>query len=134
MITKKTLLIVSGAGTVLLLVLNWVGTFKLCGGQEYGQCMDTTYGIMINLLPILPLFLLSLITYKMRDEVYRAWLHFAYIWIPLSILAILLAPEYSSDWMFPIVKGTVAFFSSLIFVAVSLVIIAYKYTVSRHRL
>lgn len=127
MISKKILLIVSGIGTVVLLILNWIGTFKLCGGQEYGQCMDLIYSIMMNFFPIIPLFLLSLITYKMRNEVYRAWLRFVYVWIPLSMFAILIAPEYSSDWMFPVVKGTVAFYSSLLFVIISLVLIIWKY-------
>lgn len=86
---------------------------------------------MINLLPIIPLFLFSIITYKMRDEVYRAWTRFSYVWIPLSMVAIFLAPEYSADWMFPIEKGSVAFFSSLIFAVISLLLIIYKYFASR---
>lgn len=81
----------------------------------------------MNLLPIIPLFLLSLITYKMREEVYRTWLRFAYVWIPLSMLLIFLAPEYTADWMYPVVKSTVAFFSSLLFLIISPIIIAWKY-------
>jgi len=131
MVSKKILLIVSGIGTVVLFVLNWIGTFKLCGGQEYGQCMDLAYDIMINFLPIIPLFLFSLITYKMRNEVYRAWLRFSYMWIPLSMLLIFLAPEYTSDWMYPVVKGTVAFFTSLLFVIISLLLIAWKFLSTR---
>ena len=93
--------------------------------------MDLAYGAIISFLPIIPLFILALITYKMRDEVYRAWLRFAYVWIPLSMLLIFLAPEYSTDWMFPVVKGTVAFFSSILFVIISLILIVWKYVVAR---
>ncbi|MHB0865686.1 MAG: hypothetical protein ACYC1Y_02190 [Minisyncoccota bacterium] len=95
--------------------------------------MDLTYSAIINFLPILPLFLFSLITYKMRDEVYRAWLRFASVWIPLSMLGILLAPEYSEQFlpMFPVVKGTVAFFSSLLFFTISLFIVVWKFFVVR---
>ncbi|OGG40588.1 hypothetical protein A2118_03155 [Candidatus Kaiserbacteria bacterium GWA2_50_9] len=85
----------------------------------------------MNFFPVIPLFVLSLITYKMRDEVYRAWLRFAQVWVPLSMLFIFLAPEYTSDWMFPVVKGTVAFFSSLLFLIISLIIIAWKYFTTR---
>lgn len=130
---KKILLIVSGISTVVLLVLNWIGTNTLC--EWIGQdtvCMGILYSTMMNLFPIIPLFLLSLITYKMLDEVYRAWFRFTRWWIPLSMLAIFLAPEYSADWMFSIVKGTVAFFSSLLFVFISLIIIAYKHFATRH--
>ncbi|MDP2655239.1 MAG: hypothetical protein Q8P17_01625 [bacterium] len=93
--------------------------------------MDFSYSLIIGFFPVIPLFLLSLITYKMSEEVYRAWLRFANVWIPLSIVLIFLAPEYSGDWMFPVVKGTVAFFSSLLFVLISLLIICWKYFTSR---
>jgi len=131
MINKKILFIVSGVSTVILLVLNWVGTFRLCGGQEYGQCMDLIYAAIINFLPIIPLFLFSIITYKMHDEVYQAWLRFSFVWIPLSMVLIFLSPEYSADWMYPVVKGTVAFFSSLLFIVVSLAVITWKSVATR---
>jgi len=131
MCNKKTLLTSSGVVTAILIILNWIGTFKLCGGQEYGQCMDFSYSLIIGFFPVIPLFILSLITYKMRDEMYRAWLRFAQWWIPFSMVFIFLAPEYSGDWMFPIVKGTVAFFSSLLFVIISLLLIIWKYIASR---
>jgi len=132
MLSKKSLLIVSGVGTAVLFVLNSIGTDTLCGWiKQDTVCTGILYSIIMNFLPIIPLFLLALITYKMRDEVYQAWLRFAYVWIPLSMLLIFLAPEYSSDWMFPVVKGTVAFFSSLIFLTISLAIIAWKYFLAR---
>ena len=133
MISKKILLIVSGIITFLLLASNWIGTFKLCGGQEYGQCMDLMYGFIVNFFPVIPLFILSLVTYKMRNEIYRTWLHFSYVWIPLSMILIFLAPEYSADWMLPIVKGTVAFFSSLLFVIISIILILWKYLSIRRK-
>ncbi len=81
----------------------------------------------MNLLPSIPLFLLALITYKMRDEVYRTWLRFAYVWIPLSMILIFLAPEYPENWMTPFAKGPVAFFSSLLFFIISIVLIGMRY-------
>jgi len=132
MCSKKTLLIVSGILTVILLALNQIGTDTICGwiGQDT-VCMGILYSTIMNFFPVIPLFVLSLITYKMRDEVYRAWLRFAQVWVPLSMLFIFLAPEYTSDWMFPVVKGTVAFFSSLLFLIISLIIIAWKYFTTR---
>lgn len=131
---KKTLFIVSGVIATALFVLNWIGTFRLCGGQEYGQCMDYSYSAIIDLLPIIPLFLFSLITYKMRDEVYQAWLRFSLVWIPLSMILIFFAPEYAANWLYPVTKGSVAFISSLFFTIISLVLITYKLiTVRRGR-
>ena len=127
MISKKALLIVSGIITAVLVLLDRTGTDTLCRWiQQDTVCMGILYSTIMNFFPIIPLFLFSLITYKMRDEVYHAWLRFAYVWIPLSMLAIFVAPEYSYDWMFPVVKGTVAFFSSLLFLIISLILIAYR--------
>ena len=74
-------------------------------------------------LPFLPLFVFSLITYFLREEIFQSWWRFTRIAIPASIVLILLAPSYSSDWMLPIEKGTVAFFTSLIFVFISVIVI-----------
>ncbi|MBI5004360.1 hypothetical protein HZC00_04660 [Candidatus Kaiserbacteria bacterium] len=42
------------------------------------------------------------------------------------MILIFLAPEYSGDWMYPVTKGTVAFFSSFFFVVISLIIIIIR--------
>lgn len=131
MINKRIVLLGSGIIAVVLLALNQIGTFRLCGGQEYGQCMDFAYSLIINFFPFVPLFLFSLITYKMRDEVYRAWLRFAYVWVPLSMVLIFLAPQYSTDWMYPVEKGTVAFLTSALFVIISLILIVWKSVIIR---
>lgn len=73
--------------------------------------------------PFVPLFIFSLITYFLREEVYRAWWQFARVATPVSMLLIALAPSYSHDWMFPIEKGSVAVFTSLIFSVISIVVI-----------
>ena len=88
--------------------------------------MDLNYVAGVNLLPVITLFLLSLVTYKMRDEVYQVWLRFSYAWIPLSMILIFFAPQYSTDWMYPIVKSTVAFLTSLLFVVISIALITWK--------
>lgn len=127
MMSKKILLIVSGILSASLIVIGRTGlTYDYCPSIHI-PCTDLVYDTVVNFLIFIPFFLLSLITYKMRDEVFRAWWGFARWWIPLSMLAIFLAPEYSADWMFSIEKGTVAFFSSLIFFFISLIIIALKY-------
>ncbi len=127
MIAKAQLLWVSGLITVLLLVSNWTGTFRLCGGTEYGQCMDVLYSIIVNFIPFLAVFSLSLITYKMRDEVYRTWFKFARWYVPLSMLLILITPEYGGELFNPIQKGSVAFLLTALFFVVSLLIVAIKY-------
>lgn len=122
---KKNVFISTGIVSVLLTTLNFIGTYKLCGSKGYGTCMEVVYDIMVILLPIIPLFIFSLITYKMREEVFESWWKFARIWIPLSMLAVLVSPSYG-NWMIPIEKGTVAFASSILFVIISLVLIIWQ--------
>ena len=131
MLSRKSLLLFAGTGTAILLIANWIGTFNLCGARQYGQCMDVAYGVILALSPIVLLFFFSLITYKMRDEIYVAWFKFARWWTPLSMLAILIAPEYSSDWIYRIEKGTVALLTMSIFIIVSVLIVAAKFISSR---
>lgn len=119
---KKITLILSGIISVILVILNFIGTYRLCGSRGYGSCMDIFYDAIVNFLPIIPLFIFSLITYKMRDEIFQAWWKFSRVWIPLSMIAILISPSYG-NWMIPIEKGTVAFFSSIVFCIISLIII-----------
>jgi len=49
------------------------------------------------------------------------------------MLAILIAPEYSSDWMYSIEKGTVAFATSALFALVSLIIIIARWASLREK-
>lgn len=135
MIGKKTLLLSSGIFTVVLYFLNYIGTYWICDhvlfvGHE-GNCPSIIANGIVNFFPIVPVFFLSFITYKMREEIYWVWLRFSYVWIPISMILIFLAPEYSNDWMYPVTKGAVASFSSLLFVIISLIIIVWKYFSTR---
>lgn len=132
MIKKKKLLLGSAIVAILAGAIGTLEPFRLCRNL-WRECMDVNYTSTLILLPFIPLFLFSLVTYKMRDEVYRAWLRFSCIWIPLSMLAIFSAPEYSSDWMYPVEKGTVAFFSSVLYGIISIVIIIWKYTGTKRK-
>ena len=58
-----------------------------CNGG--GWCDIQEDGFLVSVLyffaPLLPILLLSLITYKMHDEVFRAWWRFARWWVPVII-------------------------------------------------
>ena len=128
--TKKNILIISGFLSVIILAWDYIGNYHLCDlaakNGSAGDCPFLLSDIELIFLPVLPFFIFSLITYKMRDEVYQSWFRFARWWIPLSVCSILIAPSYSSDWMFPVDKGRVAFLTSFVFVFVSIFLIAYK--------
>ena len=124
---KKSVTWISGLLALILIGFDFTGTDKLCGGAQYTECMQTLHSFFVIIIPIIPTFFFSLLTYWMREEIYRSWFRFARWWIPLSMVLIFLAPEYSGDWMYPIEKGTVAFFTSLVFVIVSIIVIIVRY-------
>lgn len=119
--------LVAGSGLISfgLAVIGLFGSYTLCNDVE--SCVNLLHFFFIHTIPVLPLFIFALITYFMREEVYKAWFRFARWWIPLSIALIFLSPEYSSDWILPIEKGSVALTTSILFVCISLIVIALKY-------
>lgn len=127
---KRTVLAISFTGSLVFLVTLFAKQLGLCSVVN-SSCVEIFDPIAENFSAFIPLLLVALITYKVREEVYRTWFRFARIWIPLSMLAILVAPEYSSDWMFSIEKGTVAFFSSVLFVLISLIIVLVSWSTTR---
>ncbi|MFZ2769563.1 MAG: hypothetical protein WA048_03105 [Minisyncoccia bacterium] len=67
----------------------------------------------------------------MRDVVFQAWLKFTYVWVPLTIIFTLIAPEYDPS-LLPITKGVVSFYMSVLFLIISIVIITIKSRASNH--
>ncbi|MGB5018941.1 MAG: hypothetical protein WBO66_04385 [Candidatus Moraniibacteriota bacterium] len=113
------------AVSIGVVVLEYIGTYILCdyfltNGHE-GSCPFVLSNIETVLLPFLPFFLFSLITYRMKEEVFQAWFRFARIFLP--VVLILIAPSYSYNWMFPYDKGMAAIIFSALFSLASIGII-----------
>lgn len=119
---KNKVLITSFLGIVLFSVATFISMKGMClSDLVCSRPHDDSLSLI--LLPTIPLFIFSLVTYKMREKVFQAWWNFARIWIPISMLAILLSPSSTHNWMFPIEKGSVVFFSSILFILVSVILI-----------
>lgn len=132
--TKKSVLFVSGILVTVLVFLEYLGTYRVCdfifiSGHE-GGCPFVMSGIESILFPIIPLFLFSLITYKMSEVVFQDWWRFARIFVPLAMFLILITPAYTHNWMFPVVKGTVAVALSALFIIISL----FRITLTHRRI
>ncbi|MHB8710383.1 MAG: hypothetical protein ACYC6X_02425 [Minisyncoccota bacterium] len=131
--TKKVLIWGSSISILLFLFSfylfsgNWCYEGSACNNIEYAVSKSGIYESVFFLS--LSLFLFSLITYKMRDEVFRAWLHFAYWWVPLTIFLTLITPNGHGGWGIPslIDPGFVAFVFSTLFALISLGIIFVKF-------
>jgi hypothetical protein len=128
--TRQIILIVGLIGTLLLFGLFLISRTNCYIEHWCRSVFDMFSSDNFSALFFTPsLFFLSLLTYKMRDEVFRTWLHFAYWWIPLSIILTLITPNGSGGWGIPnlISPELVALTFSTLFATISLIIITLKY-------
>jgi hypothetical protein len=78
---------------------------------------------------VFPLLLLSLLTYKMHDEIFVAWMSFAKWWVPLSLVVTIFIPS-SSGGMIPVAfKLIFSVICSIILFVVSLCVVGWRYNV-----
>jgi len=84
-----------------------------------------------NISIFIPIFLFSLITYKMRNEIFRVWMKLTYIWLPLTLILVFIAPEYQNSWLPIYEKSFVSFVMSSLYVIISLILIIAKYVYTR---
>lgn len=123
-------------------------TFGLCKNiTEYGTdnryCSETIFEIPEGVL-LLGLFIggltlfFSLLTYKMKDQVFQAWWGFARWFVPLIIVSTLLLETGimggGGGWGIGsgIVEFTILFLLYLIFILVSLIRIIWAYIKTRN--
>jgi hypothetical protein len=74
----------------------------------------------------LPLFIFSLITYKLRDEIFETWIKFASWWTVATIILVFLAPTNDPS-LLPITKGVVASFGTGVITLGSIFLVAWKW-------
>ena len=90
--TKKWILWVGLLGTILLACLFILSAnfcyFSTWCSKISQMVRDNEALVVIFIFP--PLFLLTLVTYKMRDHVFRAWWNFARWWVPVIVVITLL--------------------------------------------
>ena len=127
-ITKKKVLWGSFVGVVFfMLIAGTRGVPFLCDEYDRG-CMKQYDNVSVLFLIFLPLFILSLITYWMREEIFRAWLRFAYWWTPLTMVLVLMTHDSSGGFGIPsiISRESVSMIFSALFLIISLILISYK--------
>src|SRR3989344_6183370 len=92
---KKNILIGSIIGMVVASVFANPVFFNICVDTytfgNYVGCFDK-FSELISILLVsasLPLLLFSIITYRMKNEVFHAWFNFAKWWVPVIIVVTL---------------------------------------------
>jgi hypothetical protein len=93
--TKKAVLWSAVVVMGILVVVDVIGGPRICGVANL-VCRTNLEEIFTLLYSIPVFFLLSLITYRMKEEVFRAWWNFARWWVPVIIVATLLLNSANS--------------------------------------
>jgi hypothetical protein len=130
MLNQKNALFGGGLLTLVLFAWDRIGNYQLCdmlssSGHE-GNCPFFMISAETVLLPIIPFFLFALITYFMREEVYKAWSTYAFPMLGVAMLLTAIMPDSHGGGFGPQIafgKPDVAVLSSIIFIVVSIVII-----------
>ena len=129
MMTKKNVLIVSVA------YVAYVGSLLLISGICHATWCRVSesdvFGlIMFSFAPLLPVFILSLITYRLKDEVFQAWWNFARWWVIVIIAVTFLLENASGGGTLGMNQDFTAFILIIlysIFMVTSLVKIVREY-------
>jgi len=124
--TKKNTFLVSIGLVFLSLVINPYVLGFCIENEKY--CIFRSYSHTIGeplFIISLSLMVCSLILFFMKDEVFKFWLKFAYIWIPLTSIFVIISPEYDSG-LIPIEKESVSILFSVLFLLISIIIIISK--------
>lgn len=129
-LTKKRVFLISLVGVLVITALALLQKGDFCYNNPWcNKLWDTINFIGYSSYPFVPLFLLSLISFFLREEVFRAWLRFTYWWLPVYIIAVyFVASNSSGGFGIPNVfdQQTVSFIFSGLFLIISLVIITIK--------
>lgn len=88
--------------------------------QFIGELKESTF-------VLIPLFFLSLITFRLREEVFQSWIRFSVWAIPLSVIFPFLVPDYSGSFMnFGSPREVLQYVLPWLFTFISLVIITVQ--------
>ncbi|MDO8520891.1 MAG: hypothetical protein Q7S52_02135 [bacterium] len=85
LLTKKNVLIAGLAGVLLFIMAMFPVDLGICGENSY-YCRKNLDAAELLLIPFVVFVFFSLITYKMRNEVFEHWIKFAIWGVPALII------------------------------------------------
>lgn len=126
MLTKKKVLLIGLLGTTIFFSPYLYNQTFGCYGSSSFFC-SSLYEIVAIITILFPfLMLFSIITYKMKNEIFDAWRNFSTWFIPLSAFIILIAPEDHTSFIAPSTKTMAMGTFLFLYFFISLAIIARK--------
>ena len=118
---KKTLIIVLSLICLLFIYIGYIGTFTVCSDNR--DCAHLIADIARSLIICFPALGLIIITYFLRDEIFKAWLWLASVWVPVTVVAAYLSPQ--TYGFFPTGPAVTSLLSSILFVFISSCLIIF---------
>ncbi|MFA5652071.1 MAG: hypothetical protein WC933_01785 [Candidatus Paceibacterota bacterium] len=81
-----------------------------------------------------PIFIFSLITYFLKDEIFKTWSKFTYVWVAISIILTLITPGGSGSFFVSLWdQQMTAIVMSGLFIFVSIIIVIFKVATSNKK-
>jgi hypothetical protein len=143
--TKNIILLISGIIGGGLILLEPITTSQMCNfiyrthnpNSVHIGCLDYIFNTAMVFYIFPFVFLFSLVTYFLKDEIFHIWVKFTYVWIPLSMFLVLIIPGGGGNGAFPslIDNQFVAILMSGLFAIISLIIVIFgivKYYCLKH--
>ena len=126
LLTKKRVLWVSAIGALCTVVLMYFFSNAYSNDCEYEfdfSCM----GVMLALVfaPFVPVAVFSLITYRMKEEIFLSWRKFTVIYLFIYSFTIVINPWLHADFS-PFDKKSAFITLVPLYFLISLILIAYK--------
>jgi hypothetical protein len=124
---KNSIILISVVSLVIAYILYQTSPEQFANGNCWNVLMECTKFKWVFALSIFaPIFLLSLITYKMNEKVFKSWLWFSAFFSGIYIYTIATSKPGRSDGFSPTLIQTVLFIW-LIYLIISFIIIFTQY-------
>lgn len=122
--TKKNVLRIGLTGSLLFCVFIFATKVGLCD-QYNGSCIHKFDSVSEVFQIFIPVLLFSLITYKLRDEIFTTWIKFATWWVLGTFILVLIAPSQDPS-LLSVTKQVISLLSTALFALISTGIVISK--------
>lgn len=125
---KKKIFFISLLGSIIFFISVFVPIevpIKVC--YQGGFCGNVSEVLTIYFLLFVPMFIFSIITFKLKELTFILWRNFSIWAIPISLIVISFLPTNTHGLDFiPVTKGTVIFLLTILYSIISLALVIYK--------
>ncbi|MDO8579351.1 MAG: hypothetical protein Q7R72_00570 [bacterium] len=125
--TRKNICIISLIGLILGIIIDPY-IFGFCVTDKSLCIFDSLANILGKPLIIIfsPIFIVSVIMFSFKEQVFNLWIRFVYFWFPITVLLVMLAPEYDNS-LLNIQRDSIALLMASLLLVGTAIIVAYNF-------